>query len=211
MERQKSGTEGAYLETPGGIFSASGHWYHTTESSLRAYAGEVLERESLATLITLSDTWLRSPQTLTLWAVPVLLLTVSPLQTSLAALGIYLVWKIVSPAMVSRALAKVLRVLENVYLQGLYYVFTLSVLAAGGNMAAMWTGLAAFILLRWGVLERVADPLIDKVHRAFWPLPPSDQVLRAFIVRTALVYRVSLPELEQMEQDILRRWSKGKS
>ncbi|WP_456429517.1 hypothetical protein [Rhodocaloribacter sp.] len=211
MKKEESGEQKvAYVDTPKGIFSASGHWFRATAADLQAYAGPVLDREPLPALIGFADVWLRSSRTLALWAMPVLLLILTPLQAALAGLGLYLVWKTFSPAMASRVLGKAFRILEHVYLQGLYYVFVLSVLASSGHVAAMWTGLASFIVLRWGLLERLVAPVTERLHRALFALPVPDQVLRAFIVRAALKHRVSLPELDRMERRILQTWNRNK-
>ncbi len=195
---------------PAGTLSSAGYRYQAKIEDLYEYAEKVFEYVPIAKLVDYADRWLESPRTLTIWAMPVLLMTLSPLQAALVGLGLYLVWKSFSPAMVSLALAKVFRLFGRVYLQGIYYVFMMSVLAATGQMTAMWTGLAGFIVLRWGLLERLVAPATERLHRALFALPVPDQVLRAFIHRAALKHRVSLPELERMEQRILQTWSRKK-
>ncbi|WP_457653648.1 hypothetical protein [Rhodocaloribacter sp.] len=172
------------------------------------YAELVFEFVPTLKLLEYADSWLESPRTVTIWVLPVLLLMLPPLQAALAGLGLFLLWETFSPAMVSLALAKVFRVLERVYLQGIYYVFMMSVLAASGRMAAMWVGLAGFVLIRTGIVWFLTAFVTARIHRALFALPLPDQVLRAFIHRAALKYRVALPDLEGMERQILQTWTR---
>jgi hypothetical protein len=68
-------------------------------------------------------------------------------------------------------------------------------------------GLTGFVLLRWGLVERALNPLVRPALRALYALPLSDQVLRAFVIRLALNRRLSLPQLDAMQKDILETWS----
>jgi voltage-gated potassium channel Kch len=195
---------------PAGLLSSGGYWYQATIGDLYEYAGMVFEYVPMTKLIEYSDHWLESAKTLVLWALPVLLLTCSPLQAALAALGLYVMWESFSPAAVSFALVKVFRFMGHVYLQGLYYVFMMSVLAATGRMTAMWVGLAGFLLFRFGIIGLLFGRITRRIQRFLFTLPLPDQVLRAFIHRAALKHRVSLPRLERMERRILQTWNRNK-
>lgn len=196
--------EAAYVDTPNGIFTAAGVWFHTTEEALRQYAEPVLARVPLPSLLQQAEVWLRSDQTLVLWVLPLALLLVPPLPAALGALTLYVGWRGLSPSFVSLALLRVFRLLDRVWLQGLYYVLVLSVLAGAAQHAALGLGLGGFILLRWGVVARLTQPLVRRLWASLYSLPVSDQVLRAVIIRTALKYRLSLPELDRMEREIHR-------
>ena len=202
-------SEAAFVDTPKGIFTASGLWFATTQKALEAYAGPVLERESLPRLLGRAEIWLRSSQVVTLWALPVLLLLVPPSAAALSALTLYIGWRSLGPSFVSEAAANVLRLLDVVFAQGLYYVFMLSLLAARGQMTAMWIGLAGFMLLRWGVLAKLSAPIVGMIWKSLYALPVPDQVLRAFIIRTALKHRLSLPQLDRLEEQMRRGFQRG--
>ena len=79
--------ETIFVDTPEGIFTASGVWFRTREASLYAYAGPVFDHEPLPRLLTQAEVWLRSPQTLALWLLPLLLFTMSPLQAEVGRGG----------------------------------------------------------------------------------------------------------------------------
>ena len=176
---------------------------------LRDYAGSVLEHVPLGALIRRADRWLHAPLVVTLWALPALLGLWTPLPAAGAALVLFVGWKVLSPAVASRWAAVVAGWLGAVWLQGLYYVFTMSVLAGAGRYAAMAMGLAGFMLLRWGLVGRATAPLVRVLARRLYALPLPDQVLRAFIVRAALTHDVPLPELERMERRLFEKWSRG--
>ena len=195
--------ETTFVDTPEGIYTASGVWFRTREESLYAYAGPVFDREPLARLFMQAEVWLRSPMTLALWLLPLLLFMLSPLQAALAALVVYVGWESLGPSFVSRTVSGVFRVLDLVLLQALYFVLTLSILAAQEQLAALGVGLGGFILLRWSLVRMVTQPVVKRIWATLYKMPVPDQVLRSFIIRAALKYHVSLPELDRIEQEIL--------
>jgi len=195
-------TDSAFVETPHGIFTASGVWFATTRDALETYASEVLDHESIEKLIERAEVWLRSPETLAVWLLPLLMLVVGPLPAALAVVTIYVAWKTLGPSAVSRVLERVFRVLDPVWLQGAYYVGILSYFAALGQYTALWTGVAGFVLLRWGLLSKIVQTVVLLIQRSLYRMPIPDQVLRAFIIRAAVAHRISLPQLDHMERHI---------
>lgn len=208
IDRDRHITGTSFVDTPRGIFTAAGVWFRTTQDELERYAGGVLEHESIEQLIERTEVWLRSAQTLTVWLFPAFLLLIDPLPAALAALTIFIGWRSLGPSLVTRSLERVLRVLDFVWLQGAYYVGLLSYFAAVEHFAGVWAGLAGFILIRWGIVEKVTDLLVRLIWGTLYRMPIADQILRAFIIRAALKYHVSLPQLDQLERRIVERFSK---
>lgn len=206
--RDRGTTDTTFVETPQGIFTAAGVWFATTREAVERYAGEVLQHESLERLIARASVWIRSPETLTVWLLPVFMLLIEPVPSSLAAATVFVAWKTLGPSAVSRWVERVFAVLDLVWLQGAYYVGILSYFAALGQYAAVWTGLAGFIVVRWGLLGRVTRPLVKPMQRSLYVLPVPDQILRGFIIRTAMAQRISLPELDRMERQIAEAFVK---
>jgi hypothetical protein len=194
----------AFLDTPGGLITASGVHFHTTRALLEQYAGPVLEVVGLDTLVGRAEVWLRSGQTVALWSLALLLLVLPPLGAVLAALTIYLGWETLGPSFVSRRLVAVLRVLEKPIVQAALYIAVLSYLGAQGNVGAVGVGLAGFVLMRWRVLPLALRPVLKLLRRPLYTLPPPDQVLRAFVLRAALRHNIDLPQLEQLKRDLRR-------
>lgn len=185
--------EGAYVSTPQGIFTASGVWFAATEEALQRYAADLFERVPLPVLLRRAERWLHSAQALAVWVLPFVLLVLPPLAAAGVALTLFIGWKVLSPSFVSRVGAAVLGVLGRPVVQGLFYVFMLSILAAQARYAALGVGIAGFVLLRWGLIERVVHPLMRRLWRSLYALPVPDQVLRAFMLRAAMRNGVGLP------------------
>jgi hypothetical protein len=198
-----------YVDTPTGLFTADGVWFHVREEALREYAGEVLEAVTLSDLLSMSATWLRSPKTFALWLLPALLWVLPWWGAAGAAVGVHAIWTLIGPSMVSVSVARALTYLESTLAQALYYVLVTSALGSAGLHAAAATSLVGFILFRWGAVDAAADRVIGPVYRANYELPPSDQVLRAFIIRIALNRRITLPQVDEMAADILENWGES--
>jgi len=200
------GAPPTYVNTPYGLVTATGRWYHIPEEKARAYAGEVLDHVSLENLVQRADTWIDSPRTITLWLFPLLLWGLSPAWAVGAAFLVYVGWALASPAFPSLWGTWLLGGLENVLAQGGYYTVVLSLLAQNGRLAAVGVGLALFVLFRWGVVDWASRGGLRTLRRRLYPLPTTDQILRGLMVRAALRYRVSLPQVDAITQDILENW-----
>jgi hypothetical protein len=200
------GAAPTYVNTPYGMVTAAGRWYHIPEEQARAYAGEVLEHVSLEDLVARADVWIDSPRTVTLWLLPLLLWGLSPLWAAVTAFLGYVGWALASPAFPSLWGTWLVAGLENVLAQGGYYAVVLSLFAEAGRFAAVGVGLAAFVLFRWGVVDWAARGGLRTLRRRLYPLPTTDQILRGLMVRAALRHRVSLPQVDAITKDILENW-----
>ncbi len=193
-----------FVDTPRGIFTDSGIWFRTREAWLRSYAGEVFDREPVDVIIAQAELWLRSAQALTLAVLPALLLFIPPINAALASLVLYVAWKCLSPSFVSRRLVPIFRALDFVPLQAIWYIVLMSLAAINGEYVVLAVGLGGFILLRWGVVRSGTRPIVDRIQSTLYTLPAPDHVLRAFIVRAALSYRITIPDLAGIEKEIVR-------
>ena len=192
-----------YVDTPYGILTEGGRWYHVTEQEVQDYAGAVLDHVSLEQLLRWADTWTDSAKAITLWGLPLLLWGLPVGWAVGGAIVLFVGWALLSPALPSLLAVRVVTVLDHVLAQSLYYVLTMSFFAAAEQYAAVGVGLGGFILLRWGVLEWMSGYLIRPLQQALYPLPVADQVLRGLIVRVALKHRLSLPHVDDITEDIL--------
>ena len=192
-----------YVDTPYGILTEGGRWYHVTEQEVQDYAGAVLDHVSLEQLLRWADTWTDSAKAITLWGLPLLLWGLPVGWAVGGAIVLFVGWALLSPALPSLLAVRVVTVLDHVLAQSLYYVLTMSFFAAAEQYAAVGVGLGGFVLLRWGVLEWMSGYLIRPLQQALYPLPVADQVLRGLIVRVALKHRLSLPHVDDITEDIL--------
>ena len=196
----------SYVDTPRGLFTEHGIWFHVTEADLKAYAGDVIGAVPIETLIEWASTWLRSPRTLALWLLPALLWMLSPTWAVAATVLAHVMWTLAGPSLVSEVGARVFGWLENVFVQGLYYVLVLSALAAGGAHGATVVALTGFVLLRFRLVDKTVRFVTRPARRALYTLPLPDQVLRAFLIRAALNRRLPIPQLYEMASEMMSRW-----
>lgn len=195
-----------YVGTRQGIFTETGTWFSVTEEAVEQYAAEVLRVRPLGRLLADADVWLRGPLIVALWSLIVFLLLLPPFVALAAAITMYAGWSVVGPSFVSRFASKILRVADAVFLQAIAYTAVLSALARTDALTAVWVGLGGFILFRWGLIQRLIDPLLRPIHRSLYDLPLPDQVLRAFIVRVALKHRIDIPHIQEIERGIREKW-----
>lgn len=195
-----------YVDTPYGIMTAGGRWYHVTEEDVRNYADEVLDHVPLEQLLQWADVWAESAETVVLWALPPMLWWL-PLDWAVAgALLLYVGWALASPALPSLFAVRGVAALDHVLAQSVYYVVTLSAIAAAGLHAAVAAGLTGFVLLRWDVLRWASGYVLRPLRRRLYPLPVADQILRGLIIRVALKHRLSVPQVREITEDILDNW-----
>ncbi len=204
-----SSDEGFYADTPRGIFTAAGTWYHTSEALLEEYAGSLLDEVSVTDLLKKAEEWLSTPITLGVLSLAVALLLVPWWLAVLTSVVVYVLWSVVGPSFVSLTLVPVMRVLNTPWFQGLLYVFVLSILAAQDAMVALGAGFIGFVFFRWRLVTRALAPVVEQLQQKMYPLPPPDQVLRSVVIRSAMKHNTGLPEIEAMERDILRRLRKS--
>jgi hypothetical protein len=200
------GAPPTFVNTPYGMVTAAGRWYHIPEEQARAYAGEVLDHMSLEDLVERADLWIDSPRTVTLWLMPLLLWALAPVWAVTATAGLYLAWALASPAVPSLWGTGAVRLLSNVLAQGGYYAVVLSLFATQDRFAAVGIGLVAFVLFRWGIVDWAVRGGLRALRRRLYPLPVTDQILRGLMVRAALRHRVSVPQVDAITQDILENW-----
>lgn len=191
-----------FVETPEGIFTEDGIWFRTRERWIKEYAGGVLEEGRVGELLKEAAVWLRTAQTLALWLLLATLAVATPLQSAVATVAFFALWQAIGPAMVSRWAIPALRVFELVVLQALCFVGVLSWLGASGQVTAVVTGLAGFVMLRWGLLQRLLQPLTEKIWKRLYRMPVPDHVLRALIVRRALRHGITLADFAGIEARI---------
>ena len=199
-----------YVDTRAGLLAADGTRYRTTEPLLRDYAGPVVEAVGVGALLERAGVWLRSPVTLAALALPALL-AVAPWWTAAGVtLVLFALWAAAAPGLVVPALVGPVRVLSQPVVQGVLYIGVLSLFANAGQFAAVWTGVAGFVLLRLGAVGVLLGPVVRPIQEMWYPLPPPDQTLRSLIVREALRRGVTLAGMQPIEDRVRAFWRKGK-
>ncbi len=200
-----------YHSTPQGILTESGIWYRTTIDLLNEYAGALFEREPLELHLARSDIWIRSPHTLSIWILAFGIMVYQPWKLAIAIPVFFLVWQILSPALVTRRMSFLLRVLDAVLLQAILYAGTMSVLAMSGQYGAVAVGIGGFVCFRWGILTHLTRPIVVRCWKAMYKLPVPDHILRAFMIRSALKCGINLAGFEEIEQSVIENMFRKKT
>ncbi len=200
MEGLESDSE-QFVDTPRGIFAANGLWFRTTVDLLKEFAGEVLEKESINSLIEKSLVIYQSPKSVGLWSLLAGLLISPPWIAVAISLLAFLGWSIVRRSIGGDLACKFLRLLDNVGFQALGFTAGLSWLAFWPDMAKVAVGLIGFICYRWNVIDSIMKPLLKKSSAG---LGVADQILRSVIVRSAIKHQVSLDFISSMESRLAK-------
>lgn len=190
-----------------GLFTAEGIWFHTTVDSLTSFAPDVVSRIGLERLIAEATAWARIPTHAGIWMLLAALAISGTWQAVVACLATYLILAIWGPILVRPELARAARRLASPIFQGLMYVFVLSALAMSGRLDAMVVGLVGFVLFRWGIVDRVTAPLLERAPGVSNRLPAPDRTLRNLMIRYAFAIGVYTEEVEAMEETMIKLWN----
>ena len=198
----------AYVGTPAGLLGAGGTHFLATEAMLEDYAGPLFEHEPLAAYVRRAEVWLEAPRALAVALLPLWLFVLPWAAALLATAATYVLAALAAPAFASRAAAAAVQVLSHPLAQAAVLMVALTVLAQVGRYGAVWAGLGAFVVLRVGLVERLAAGPLAALHARLYPLPPADQALRAFLLRGAIRHGVTLPGLEEIEASARGAWGR---
>jgi len=195
--------ESSWVVLPGGIFTADGIWFHTSEDDLESFASAVIDRYGLSLLLQKAADWVILPVSLSVLSLGLLLLIANPWVAFSASIGIFIVLSVLSPSTVFFGLIPFVRKLNHPIFQGLLYVLILSFLASSGQMAALVTGLVGFIVYRWRIVTRLTAPLVKSIRARISPLEAPDLILRNVLIRAALKHGIEIGALGGMQQRML--------
>ena len=191
-----------YVESPKGIFTVNGYWYHTSEKDLIDYAGGVLKHEPIVSLLGKADTWQRVASTLVLWISLILLWKVNAFIALGVAMTSYVILEWISPILISHWAFPTLKVLNNVLVQAAAYVVFLSYLGQEGKYVSLLAGFFIFISLRWRLWDALFQPLVRWGRNKLYAVPFEDKILKNVILKAALNYHVPIKELDEIDQSI---------
>ncbi len=192
-----------WAESATGIMTVEGVTFHTTFADLNAFAPDVIERYGMDALLKMATTWYRLPTTKGLLVLIALLPFAAIWQSIAVGLAVWFFAAVVSPSTVFVAVMKPLGWLSHPVVQGLLYVLVLSILAAEGDLAAVGVGLAAFVVLRWQLLDRLLGRLVAIFRKPLSPLPAQDAILRNLMVRLALKHGFSVGGTDAMQRRVI--------
>ncbi len=198
-----------FIELPTGIFTADGVWFHTSEEHLRDFAAPVIDRIGLFRLFQEATAWNRSPVTLTILVLAVLLHVLPAIPAVMVSLGVYFIWRTYHAHAVILWLVRVALFLGKPSIQAVVYVISLSILGLAGVYVSVGIGLVLFVLLRWGIVDMVYVRLEKLISGTISSIPLPDRILRALLLRYAVSGGDSLASTESYETRIMEIWERG--
>jgi hypothetical protein len=190
----------AFIETPVGIFTPAGNWFHTSTGAIEQFVPGLLEKKPLSELIRDAEVWIRSADNLSILLLLILLVT-SGLITAVTVMAIFLpLWHITKSGAFSRLLTVFLRLIDIEIVLLLLAVGPLSWLGIAGNYYDLLAGLAGFIILKFGLYRRFIDYLHDMLNGGAIPL--NDRLFRMVLVKHALANGIRTDEVAEMDKNI---------
>ena len=203
----------SYVELPGGIFTAEGVWYHTTEMDISEYVPDLVDHYGLNELLTRAGAWGRLPVTASIISLAPFLLVLGPWEAALASLSVYLFLAVVSPSVVIFSLIPLVRRLNHPIFQGLLYVLLMSYLASMDQFVPLTVGLTGFVLFRWQIISRLFSRVVGFLSSPLSSLDTPDTILRNVLVRGSMKHGFSVGKIDQMEKRIaeIMTYSKTRS
>jgi hypothetical protein len=194
-----------YVETPSGLFTATGFWFRTSLSAIDAFAPGLREKEDLKRMILDAETWIKSFEAIGLWSFLISLVFLSVFPSALIAFLLSLGWYFLRSAMLNPSLTPALKLITFDLPILLATLFVISYVGTIGRQADAIIGLALFFVFRFGWLRM----LLDKWHDATKPISMNDRILRMMLLRQAMRHDIPIQSVQTMEADLMDAFSKS--
>lgn len=196
MKKQASSRQNLFLETPLGIVTRTGDWFHITTNQIKKFVPGLLDKRPLDKLVEEAVAWVRSADSLALTILLALLLVIHPIFAAVIATTFHFFWHRLKSAFVTIYLGKFLKFLNS---DGYLLITSLVIISAigmAGNYLGAGVGLVFFFLLKLGLLKR----LWDYIDRDTSPkLTLNDRVFKMILVKYGMHYNLQSSEVQQME------------
>lgn len=194
-----------YVETPSGLFTATGFWFRTSLSAIDAFAPGLREKEDLKRMILEAETWIKSFEAVGLWSFLISLVFLSVFPSAVIAFVLSVFWYFLRSAMVNPALTPALKLITFDLPILLATLVVISYVGTVGRQADAMIGLGLFFVFRFGWLRM----LLDKWHDATKPIAMNDRILRMTLLRYAMRHDIPVKAVETMQADLIDAFSKS--
>lgn len=190
-----------FVESPAGIFTTAGHWFHTTHDQIEEYAPGLMESFSLGELLKDAEEWVTSSDSVSLVIFLVLSLFMNCVIAGIVALVFFPLWHYNKSAFVSFASTKVIKLLNIEMLLVLLAVLVISLKGMDGEYLQVVLGFLFFFLFKFGWLRSLVDKWKGDQLKG---IPLNDRIMRMLIIKYALHEGIDLNEknVNQWEKDI---------
>ena len=197
-----------YIETPRGIFTSAGNWFHITSEALERYAPGIMEKHSLEKLVKKSEVWIRSADNIGI-IIFMSLLYFQDLYLALLITFFFVpLWHINKSTVVSLLLTGILTVIDKEIIVVLVSMVVLSWMGIGEQYLSVFVGIIVFCILKFGWFRFFIEWLYGKLFAGTLLL--NDRVLKMMILKYAIKENIPVKEVDAMEKEILSLISRQK-
>lgn len=199
-----------FTETPLGIITSRGEWFHITRDLLEQKVPNLFEEIPFKVLVSKSLDWVDSSRQITTILTMSLALYIDPYLALLSGILFYFWWDFNKSAFAGKWTSYIIYLLTRELIPVLLSVWTLSQLGQAGEYAAMSALFIFFLLLRFRVMRKLSQRLYDRFTN--YKLTLNDRVILMLSYKLALSEGLQVPAIQGMQQavfDIVTR-RKGK-
>ncbi|MDG5765955.1 hypothetical protein QA596_00660 [Balneolales bacterium ANBcel1] len=190
-----------YIETPRGIFTSAGNWFHITKQALETYAPGLLKKQPLARLIKKAEIWIRSADNIGIILFMMLLYSQGPVVAAIATALFVPVWHVNKSSFLSLPLTSVLSIVDKELVVVLISIVVLSWMGITGQYLSVVVGIVFFCILKFGLFRWLVEWLYSKMKQGRLLL--NDRVLKMIILKYAIREDIPVKEVDAMEKEIL--------
>ncbi len=190
-----------FVESPAGIFTTTGHWFHTTHDQIDDYAPGLMESFSLSVLLKDAEEWVVSSDNVSLVVFLVLSLFMNCIIAGVIALIFFPLWHYNKSAFISFSGTKVIKLLNIEMLLVLLAVLMISIRGMDGEYLQVVFGFLFFFLFKFGWLRSLVDKWKGDQLKG---IPLNDRIMRMLIIKYSFHEGIDLNEknVNRWEKDI---------
>lgn len=204
--KHKSRSTVPWIDTPNGIFTSDGIWFHTREKDLIRYTKSLVEHVSLKELVRDASIWVKSGDALSIYLLTILGFFYDGWLAIAAALTFFVIWLFIRPALVSTYLSRPLLWMSKDMPLILLAVFSFSRRGNNGEYIELTALLITFLVFKFSWLSQAFARIMERSKTSIHLI--NDRILKMLILRSCQKYGVENPELEKMEKEIINILSK---
>ena len=202
-----------FVESPTGIFTTDGHWFHITKDQIDGYAPGLTDAYPMGVMLKDAEEWVVSSDNVSLVVFLLLSLFMNCIFAGVIALVFFPFWHYNKSAFVSFSSTKVIKLINIEMLLVLLAVLMISIKGIHVEYVQVVLGFLFFFLFKFGWLRSLLNKWKGDELKG---IPLNDRIMRMIILKYSLHEGIDLKEknVNQWEKDIqnlLRKRKKKKS
>jgi hypothetical protein len=196
-----------FVVTPLGVFTKNGHWYYITSDQVEKLAPGLLKKVSFEEIINDAEVWVKSTDTITLLLFVSLIQFIPSYFAAILSMVFLYLWHQSKSAFVGNITSSIMKILSFEGLIIIISVLSISYLGILGQYTDVFYGLLFFIVFKFGWMRKGFDSFFTKYHKG---IGLNDRVIKMLIIQKALRNEIEIPQVRNMEQNILNLMQKHK-